>query len=219
MSTQVTQASQSTLPNGFVLPPALSALAAYHQFIVYKLTPSKSRPGKQDKLPMDWRVGLTHDAQDPAIWMDVETAAGMALAYGDGHGVGFVFTPQDPFWFIDIDDCITDGDRSPTAQALTQRFDGAAVEISASGRGLHVIGKGRAPTPRKIKYAHYFDLYTEKRFVALTGTEAFGDAATYHDAALAQLVNNYLAPDANVVATEWTTVPDASEVFKVTMLL
>mgnify|MGYP000343690761 CR=1 FL=1 len=40
------------------LPLALAPLAAYRQFVPYRLVPS-ARPGKTDKLPLDWRTGRT----------------------------------------------------------------------------------------------------------------------------------------------------------------
>lgn len=189
----------------FVLPTALAALRAYRQFIVFQLVPDPARPGKTNKFPIDWRGGQRHDAHDPAIWLDAETAAGCAVALGDDYSVGFVFTEADDLWFIDVDECLEDGAWSPTAQALMARFAGAAWEISASGRGLHGIGRGRAPTPRKIKYGQWFDLYTEARFVALTGTAIVGDANTDHTPALAQLVVEYLTRDPNEVQADWTT--------------
>lgn len=201
----------------FTLPVALAALGEWRQFIVFKLVPSKSRPGKTDKLPVS-RVGHIVNAHDPAHWQSWPEAAALAEAFtltGEGtYGVGFVFTGAENLFFIDIDECAEFDAAgnftgwSATAQALMQRFAGCAVEISASNRGLHLIGKGAAPKPRKIKYGQYFDLYTEARFVALTGTGAMGDAGTVHDAALAQLVREYLLPDPETTPINWTTTPD-----------
>ena len=49
-----------------MLPIALQPFAHYRQFITYELRPS-SRPGKQDKIPTDWRTGQAADAHDPAV--------------------------------------------------------------------------------------------------------------------------------------------------------
>lgn len=198
------------------LPDALAPLAAYKQFIVYKLLPG-SKPGKTDKRPVDYRTGRVTlkgqgGAHDPAIWVGFATAASVAASCGAGHGVGFVFTTQDPFWFIDIDNCAVPGGWSPIVHELCALFSGAAVEVSQSGRGLHIIGTGTAPTPRRCKdtTGELFDLYTERRFVALTGTNAFGDAATSHTPALCALVQKYLTPGADEIAggqEGWTEAP------------
>lgn len=189
----------------FVLPRALSSLGAYRQFIVFKVVPS-ARPGKTDKLPVDWRTGAIANAHDPSVWLDWQTAAAYAEAFGPNHGVGFVFTTGCGHWFIDADNCLLP-DRSgwsPIALELMSRFAGAACEVSLSGAGIHLIGQGTAPAPRKIKYGNLFDLYTEGRFVALTGTNIVGDSGTDHTAALAVLVAQYLQVDTGPL-NEWTT--------------
>ena len=97
------------------LPTALAAFAAYRQFIIYKSVASLTRPGKQDKLPCDWRSGFNADAHDPRIWLDAQKAIDLAAKWGEPYGVGFVFTEKDPFWFLDIDDCLTAGGWAPHA--------------------------------------------------------------------------------------------------------
>ena len=52
-----------------MIPGALEALTVHRQFIVYRLETSKSRPGKTDKIPCDYRTGNPANAHDPAIWL------------------------------------------------------------------------------------------------------------------------------------------------------
>lgn len=177
------------------LPPALAGMAAYRQFLLYKLVPSRTRPGKTDKFPMSLS-GDVVDAHDPTHWVDAETALAALQLWGDGFGLAFVFTEQDPFWFIDIDDCLLpDNTWAPNATDLMGWFAGAAVEVSQSGRGLHIFGTGRLPpdVPRRKKSAELgADLYTESRFVALTGINILGDISTDHSATLQWLAATYL---------------------------
>jgi hypothetical protein len=204
------------------LPEALAPLAAYRQFVLCRFAPDPARPGKTIKTPVHPTTYDEHDAHDPAIWMDATTACHMATALGGqphpggpGWGVGFTFTAQDPFFFIDVDGCLQpDGQWSPIVHELCGALPGAAVEISQSGNGLHIIASGDAgptETRRKKDYtSKLFDLYTEKRFVALTGTAIQGHAATVHTPALHAIVEKHLrkrgaiddAPDG------WTTAPD-----------
>lgn len=194
----------------FELPPALAYLASFRQFIVFRLVPSPTRPGKTDKFPVHPESGIKYDAHDPSIWLDVTTAATIAEAMGPGHGVGFVLTAASRLWFLDIDDCaVGDGTWKPHALALLSRFPGAAVEISSSGTGLHIIGSGTCPPNHKTRYGEWFEFYTEYRFVALTGTAAMGDASTDHTAAITQLVADYLTRDPNEGFADWTTGPRA----------
>ena len=189
------------------LPPALEPLAAYRQFILWISRPSRQRPGAVDKLPIHPTTGAVHDAHDPAIWMTASEAIAIASASPDHH-VGFVFTVNDPFFFLDIDKCLTtDGQWSPIAAQLCGALAGAAVEVSQSGAGLHIIGTGPVPAHGCKNTAHGLELYTEGRFVALTGTEALGSAA-HRPEALEWLVEAYFQPTTAPESANWTSAPD-----------
>lgn len=180
------------------LPPALAALGAYRQFIVVQLSPSAAKPGKTDKWPLDPRTGRRADAHDPSNWLDAATACATATAWGPSYCVGFVFTEADPFWFLDIDACLVSGQWSQLATQLLQLLAGAAVEVSQSLAGLHIFGSGAVPLHRSRDiYDLGLEFYTEKRFVALTGFSAAGDASTQHPAAIEWLVANYFPPGGN----------------------
>lgn len=191
-----------------ILPPALVPLAAWPQFVTWRLVPSV-RPGKMDKLPCDWRNGHVTSAHNPATWGGFEECRD-AVRAGRGQGVGFVFTANDPFWFLDIDNALQpDGQWSPVAVDLCRRFAGAAVEVSQSGTGLHIIGSGDVPPHGCKNIALGLELYHELRFVALTGTHASGNAASDHSPALAAAVAQLFDPTTAVGAgpDEWTTEP------------
>ena len=182
------------------LPKALSALDAYPQFIAYKLVPKADRPDKMDKVPIDYRTGRMmprgEDWQaDPAYRADFATVQQAVSRFGSGHGVGYLFTPNDPFFFVDIDGCLEDNQWSALAQDLCRRFAGAAVEVSQSGTGLHIIGQATSVPPHGCRESSLnIELYHEGRFVALTGSGAAGDAGTRHDAALGTLIAQYFPP-------------------------
>lgn len=194
------------------LPTALKALASYTQFIIYVLAPSKTREGKTDKFPIDYRTMQVANAHDASIWLTADAAVAFAARLGANYGVGFVFTSADPFWFLDIDDCLEGSNWSPVALSLLSAFNGAAVEVSSSGRGLHVIGSGVAPVHGCRNSSYKLEFYTSGRFVALTGTSAMGDANTDHSHALNWLVSNYFTNTVTVSPQQWTTeaVPEWS---------
>lgn len=174
------------------LPAALAPLSAYPQFVLYKL---KHNGAKTEKLPVDHRTGRMPEkggggAHDPAIWTDSTTALA-ALAAGRGDGIGFVFTEHDPFFFVDIDKCLHEGEWSPVAKQLLSAFPGACVEVSQSGQGLHIIGSGKCPPHGCDNLGIGTQFYTEKRFVALTGAHITGDASTDHTVSLTWLVQHY----------------------------
>lgn len=190
------------------LPAPLAPLGAFRQFVTYRLVPSVRKAGKTDKLPCDHRTGAVANAHTPEIWATFDEAAA-AVAAGRGHGVGFVLTAADPFWFLDIDGALQGGQWSALATDLCQRFAGAAVEVSQSGTGLHIIGSGTVPPHGCKNIPLGLELYTESRFVALTGTNAVGDARTDCTAAMAVLVPHLFAPGAQTQhgPDEWTSEP------------
>jgi len=189
---------------------ALRGFAYFKQFIVCQYVPDEKRPGKTHKFPIHPTHGYRTDAHDPAIWITADEAINIATLFGPGYGVGFVFTEQDPFWFIDVDECITAEGYCPIVSELAALFPGCAVDISQSGRGLHFFGMGRATDDRRVKDKtnKLFDLFTKLRFVALTGVGAVGavDAHNYSDN-LAELVKRHLMRDPNETDSGWTTEP------------
>lgn len=184
------------------LPGALSPLAIYPQFILWVM-----RGGK--KLPIDYRTGQVADAHSPLVWMSADTALANAAMFGNGYGVGFVFTEQDPFFFVDIDKCLLEDNVtwSPLSIDLVSRLGGAAVEVSQSGRGLHIFGVGTLPEHSNKNIKLGIELYTQGRFVALTGTNALGSAAIDCSTALPSLVSDYFPPREGGAGAGWTSEP------------
>jgi hypothetical protein len=190
-----------------MIPQALAPLARYRQFITYNLSPRKDHPEKIDKKPSDWRNGIPHDFRDHAIYTDYDTA------YGSGSGrVAFVLTEADPFWFLDIDGCLVDGAWSPLALECIAMLPGAAVEVSVSGTGLHIVGTGSIPDHAcRGPAGSGLEFYHTGRIMALGGREGSqGSADVDCTAGVAALVAKYFpvsAPDSP--RPEWTTGPCA----------
>lgn len=193
------------------LPEALVPMGNYAQFILFKLI---RRPDKTDKLPVDHRTLKVFAAgagwqQDPAAWTTFANASFLAEQLGPDYGIGFFFTPSDPFFFLDIDKCLEPcGTKwSPLANDIMARLPGAAVEISQSGRGLHLFGtyEGAAPDHACKNTPLDIELYTSGRFVALTGAGTVGSAGADCTINLAAVVAMYFAPTAAAPDQDWTT--------------
>ena len=121
-----------------VLPAPLAALERFAQFIVWRLEP---RPNERAaKIPVFHATGANADAHNPSNQTDFVTASAAAARLGMGYEVGFVFTEHDPFFFLDLDECREGDGWNPLAKWACEAFPGAAVEVSQSGKGLHIIG-------------------------------------------------------------------------------
>ena len=189
-------------------------LTAYRQFILYRKTWDATK-GKYIKQPCNIGGGL-HDAHDPKEWLSYDEARTAADLLGDGYDVGFVFTENDPLFFLDIDNCLVDGQWSPLSLQLCSMFPGAYVEVSVGGTGLHIVGT----LTDKIEHAcrntpFHLEFYTELRFMALGRPETSrGNVSTVCNEAVRSLVTQYFNPTNNVSGTQamrdsaWTTEHD-----------
>ena len=182
----------------------LNALNGYPQFILWK---TGIRDGKLTKLPVSAHTGEICDAHNPQSWATYDQA--LHAAGGHGCNIGFVFTEADPFFFLDIDHCAVDGGWSPLALEILATLPGAAVEVSHSGKGLHVFGTySNCPPHARKNVGLGIELYTERRFVALTYNQLSGDAGTDCTAALGGLIVKYWQPNgAEAASVSWTTQP------------
>lgn len=193
-----------------MLPTALAAMGACHQWILWKLVQREGQ--KPLKLPVSPHTGKVIDAHDPQEWLPYDKALDQVGPMG-ATGVAFVFTEAAGFWFLDIDDALDgSGQWSVTATTLCQMLYGCAVEVSQSGRGLHLFGRGTIPEHGCKNGDLKIEFYHTGRFVALTGYQASGDAGFDATAILPTLIEQYLPvdPDTNGAAgaEAWSDVTD-----------
>ena len=81
-------------------------------------------------------------SNDPQTWTDYETACKAGKPC-------FVLSESDPFFGIDLDDCIEDGRLSDVASQIISPFmNRALIEISQSGTGIHITAVGKKPIER-----------------------------------------------------------------------
>jgi hypothetical protein len=151
------------------LPQALTKLP---QWVVWRLEPRET--GKPAKVPYDPRSGSKAKSDDPTTWATFAAArAALTAAPDRWHGLGFYFFRADPYVGIDLDDAIEDGVTTEWAQAILEKFPGAYVETSQSGRGLHIIARGTAAAifgggkdgGKKGKV----EVYVGRHYLAVTG--------------------------------------------------
>jgi hypothetical protein len=87
-------------------------------------------------------------------------------------GLGFVFSGDDPFVGLDLDDCLdVNGRLKPWAQGIIERFSDTYIEISPSGQGLKIWAKGNLP--RSVAGVRVGDgqieMYDRARYFTVTG--------------------------------------------------
>jgi len=126
--------------------------------------------GHKNKHPIDPATGLRASTTKPSTWGTYPQALAVVERCGL-DGIGFVFTPDDPYCGVDLDRAVdAQGNVKPWAQAIVERLDGY-TEYSQSGTGLHVIVKATnpvGPNRRAIEDGR-IEIYDRARFFVVTG--------------------------------------------------
>ena len=164
------------LSNSHAVPEAFKS---YPQFVVWKLV-QKSGESKPAKVPFDPKTGNRASPTDPTTWADYGAACRVWSA-GAYNGIGFVFTACDPFAFVDLDGCCDSatGKWTDEARAVAAQFSGAAMEVSQSGTGCHIVGSVTDKSlfrDRRNKWGGRFECYFTDRFMAISRNGWQGDA-------------------------------------------
>lgn len=132
------------------------------QWVCWKL--ELNPEGKLTKVPYNAKNGHRGSSTSSLTWCSFELAVRKSEHY---NGIGFVFTKNDPFCGIDLDNCMTDsGVLDDGAKAIIDRLN-TYTEKSQSGKGIHCIIKGDKQGER-CKQPN-IELYEQDRYFAMTG--------------------------------------------------
>ncbi|MFP9193890.1 hypothetical protein ACLI4Q_19970 [Natrialbaceae archaeon A-CW1-1] len=145
------------------------AMRARDQWLCWR---SEKRNGKSTKIPIDPQTGAFGSSTDDSTWRDFESALEYFHA-GGCDGIGFVFTEDDPYVGIDLDDCRDPETRRPDPEmkSIVQQLD-SYTEVSPSGTGYHVIVDGELPPGRNRRGK--IELYDRARYFTVTGEHVSG---------------------------------------------
>jgi hypothetical protein len=149
------------------VPDSLSEL---DQWIVWQYEPRDG--GKPTKVPYQINSSLA-SSTDPKTWSSFDEAVeAWLLRPSRWSGVGFVFSADDAFFGIDLDQCLdAAGKLKPWAQPIMDRFFDCYAEISPSGLGIKIWAKGRLPdggTAFPLGDGRV-EIYDQGRYFAVTG--------------------------------------------------
>lgn len=100
---------------------------------------------------------------NPNDWLTFDYVVGV-YNFGGYDGIGFVFSKNDPYAFIDLD-ATENKDEIDVQLKIFKEFDSYS-EKSPSGKGLHIIVKGSIPLGRNR--AH-IEIYSNERYATMTG--------------------------------------------------
>ncbi|RPI66338.1 MAG: hypothetical protein EHM38_10255, partial [Geobacteraceae bacterium] len=148
-------------------------LANYPQWVSWSGTLGEN--GKTRKIPISPKSGRFAQTNASGSWGTFEEAVEFSREH-NLPGIGFVFSEHDDFVGIDFDDCIDSATGAVESEVLEviQRLD-TYTEISPSGRGIHVIAKGKLPAGSRK--AGKVEIYDDRRFFTITGKSFNGTPA------------------------------------------
>lgn len=154
----------------------------------------EERGGKPTKIPIQCD-GTCAKSDDSQTW----TTFGEVVESQVGDGIGFVFTEEDPFIGIDLDNCIADDVIKPWGQQFIDRF-ASYCEISPSRKGIKMWVKGEYHGEGTGKRRPYKDgqveMYASRRYFTVTGWHVEGTPyeITEQQSGIDGLYNHILAP-------------------------
>ncbi|MFB6254893.1 MAG: hypothetical protein ABEI06_09810 [Halobacteriaceae archaeon] len=161
------------------------------QWVCWK---TKKRDDKQTKVPIDPETNTFASIDDPDTWASFEVANNTAQSAGHIDGIGFVFTADDEFCGIDLDDIRNPktGKLDDIAQTIVPEID-SYTEISPSGTGLHIIVRGSLPAGRRRH--NNIEMYDSNRFFTITGehVQDTPQVVNYNQASLESIHTEYVS--------------------------
>jgi primase-polymerase (primpol)-like protein len=132
----------------------------------------EERNGRATKVPYQV-IHRPASSTDPATWASYEAVTNAWLRAPSRYaGPGFVFSAQDPFCGIDLDDALdAEGNVKSWARGIVERFSDTYMEISPSGAGLKIWARGsvRANLAGVSVGDGQIEIYDHARYFAVTG--------------------------------------------------
>ncbi len=135
------------------------------------------KDGRNVKLPLVLQNGklINADVSNPDMFFDDLYSAVDALdtVANKVTGLGILLSTKrlnhGGVVCVDLDNCLVDGKPNADAAEILDRLDGAYVEVSQSGKGLHFFFVDEYADNITRCRSKRLELYVDKRFIALTG--------------------------------------------------
>ena len=181
---------------------------AFPQFIVSKI--DKDAKGVVTKVPYNPAGTKPSNHLNPANWMtlaeaEIRVSSLNAKNKTSDYRVGFSLTAGSGVFFLDIDKAVIKlnendpneiGQWSTLAAKFYSMFTGCFIEVSQSGKGLHIIGRYTDDTVHRNKNdLLHIELYTTGRFVMFGGINTQGDWNTDATVPLISTIFEYFNKD------------------------
>lgn len=169
----------------------LAEILPYRQWVIWRYCLVNNQWKKPPFNPASGRAAKTTDR---STWGTFSQAL-YQLETGRYHGIGFVFSDEDPFTGTDLDKAVADdGSIAAWAQAYIDVLD-SYTEYSPSRKGLHILTK--ATLSGSGRKAGKIEMYATTHYFTITADHLPGTPATINrrQAVQQQLYENLAASD------------------------
>lgn len=130
----------------------------------------------RSKVPLTI-AGRAASSTDPATWSSFRAAKASAA----GVGLGFVLN-GDGIVCLDLDHCLPGGVATRAVEILLASLPETFIEVSPSGEGLHVFGRGLVARGRRLRRDGVnIEVYGQGRYIAMTGQRFRGTPSRLAD--------------------------------------
>ena len=119
--------------------------------------------GRDTKIPYNALTGAKAKSNDHVTWCGFSEAA-RVVGSGKYKGVGFMLSDS-PYVCVDLDHCLDGGEKETWARGIVEQI-GGYVEVSQSGKGLHIFGRAAIVRNRRTDG---IEIYGNNRYIAMTG--------------------------------------------------
>lgn len=175
--------------------------------------------GKPDKIPVKVKTGRNASHSNPKTWSSYQHAVDfyenqkpVVVTVGKGEtkrtvkgvptGIGYVFSKDDSYVGIDLDNC-RDSEMGEIAQWAQEFIDlcQTYTEVSPSGKGVKLWIKGKMPGNKGRRNDRYetggVEIYPHTRFFTVTGQHLEGAPLTiaHNTDALVEITDKVFAKD------------------------
>lgn len=152
---------------GYMYEQIPQELKALPNWICWDAVPDEKR-GKIKKVPINALTGGGAMSNNPSTWCDFDTAVRASEKHS---GIGFMFDGC-PYFGVDIDgkeeelEAYQRGENGNIISEFISTLQ-SYTEISQSGKGIHIICRGKLPKRGRRKGS--VEMYEDGRFFVMTG--------------------------------------------------
>ena len=143
-------------------------LKTFPQWVLWK---HEKRDGKPTKIPKQLN-GHNAQSNNPNTWAVYDNVIKDKDRF---DGIGFVFTENDAYTGIDLDNCLSDGKVKAWAMPIVEKLKAVSYgEVSPSGNGIKFWARAKLPPNTKHKVyivdgADAIEAYDSLRYFTVTG--------------------------------------------------